>query len=279
MVGVCFFADSIGKGAFIFNGIEERFGDDAGVFGAGHLFFQSSAHFGDASLMGWVLGEVVNFPRVVFGIVKFFVRLVAFPKFGVVFAECSLLPCTMPSLPGRLRHLVEGEGRSPEVRSEVADVFVAAVGETTTESGEFVKAIGEKVGVVLSRGIGSVFAEDGSTLHVWIWRAAGEGEKGGGKVDEADDFVGFFIKGGRGEVGPFFGDVDDHGDADAGVVEISFSTRSGAAVVTVVEDDGVFGEAVTFELGEDLADSGVGGGDDIVVSGDVTATFRKVGEM
>jgi len=64
-VGVCFLADSVGKGAFISNGIEERFGDDAGVFGVSHLLFQGSTHFGETSLMGWVLGEVVNFPRVV----------------------------------------------------------------------------------------------------------------------------------------------------------------------------------------------------------------------
>jgi len=162
---------------------------------------------------------------------------------------------------------------------EVADIFVAAVGESATESGDFVKAIGVKVGVVLCGGIGSIFAKDGAALHVGVCGTSGEGEKGRSKVDEGDDFVSFLTKGGRGEVGPFFGDVDDHGDADAGVIEISFATRGGTAVIAVIEDDGVFGEAITFELVEDFSDSGVGGGDDVVVGGDVTATFREVGEV
>ena len=66
------------------------------------MLFQGSTHFGETSLMGWVLGEVVNFPRVVLGVVKFFVCLVAFPQFGVGSAEGSFLRGTVPSLPSRL---------------------------------------------------------------------------------------------------------------------------------------------------------------------------------
>ena len=78
---------------------------------------------------------------------------------------------------------------------------------------------------------------------------------------------------------PLFRDVDDHGDAHAGVVKVALAAWSRAAVVAVVENDGVISEAVFLELGEDAADFGIEGRHGVVVDSEVMAHLGEVREI
>ena len=116
-------------------------------------------------------------------------------------------------------------------------------------------------------------------LHVGGSLKTGEGEDGGGEVDERDEFVGFAAAPGEfgDELVPFFGDSDHEGDLHSGVGEEAFMAGHPGAVIGVEEDDGVFGEAVGFELGEDAADVMVHDGDTVVEAGESFSDQRGVG--
>ena len=75
----------------------------------------------------------------------------------------------------------------------------------------------------------------------------------------------------------FFGEKDDEGDVQSGVGGPAFAAGHAGAVVGVVEDDGVCGEAGFFEFFEALASVGVGFADFVVVLGPVLADFGGIG--
>ena len=75
----------------------------------------------------------------------------------------------------------------------------------------------------------------------------------------------------------FFGEIDDEGDVQSGVGGPAFAAGHTGAVVGVVEDDGVVGEAGFFDFFEALASVGVGFADFVVVLGPVLADFGGVG--
>lgn len=87
---------------------------------------------------------------------------------------------------------------------------------------------------------------------------SGEVEDGCGEVDELDHALDPGAGLGGGEVLPVFGNVNDHGNLKAIVVGVALAAGEDAAVVAVVEDEGVIEEAVGFELCDDLTDLGVG---------------------
>ena len=91
--------------------------------------------------------------------------------------------------------------------------------------------------------------------------SSGDCQDGFGDVDE----LGEAVAGGTGgvafggEVLPLFGEMNDEGDAGAGVVEVAFGADGDAAVVGAVNDDGVFSLAHFFESLEELADAAIRG--------------------
>ena len=60
---------------------------------------------------------------------------------------------------------------------------------------------------------------------------------------------------------------------------VAFSARGWAAVIAVVEDNGVVCQSIGFKLSEDFANLRVGGSHDVVVAGDVATNFREVGHV
>jgi hypothetical protein len=73
----------------------------------------------------------------------------------------------------------------------------------------------------------------------------GETEHGGREIDETDHAVGLaagLIFLGR-EVAPFLREVDDERNVETGVGRPAFAAGHAAAVIAVVENNGVLGEA------------------------------------
>ena len=88
---------------------------------------------------------------------------------------------------------------------------------------------------------------------------AGQAQNGGREVDEADE-CGRSVWPGlapRRRGGGTFRESDEQGHLEPAIVQHALAARQAAAVVAVEEDDGVVGQAVGFELVEDLADFGV----------------------
>lgn len=122
-------------------------------------------------------------------------------------------------------------------------------------------------------------AEEGVSVHPrWGWDV-GKAEDGGREVDEADGAVGSAAGGvvWRAEVFELVGDVDDEGDAEAGVAWPAFAAWHPGAVVSELEDDGVFEEAGFAEFAEAFPGIGVGGMDAVVVLGPVMTGLGGVG--
>ena len=127
--------------------------------------------------------------------------------------------------------------------------------------------------------VDAVFPKEGAALHLGIVFQPGEREHGGSEINEGDNLIAGFPGGKGGESLPLLGNVNDHGNTDAAVVEVSFPPGSGAAVITIVKNEGVVSEAVFFELCENLTDLLVGGGHDVVVAGDIAPDFGEVGKV
>ena len=78
------------------------------------------------------------------------------------------------------------------------------------------------------------------------------------------------------ELPPFFGNRNDHWHVQAGVVRRAFAAGHAGAVVAEVEDDRVVGQAVGFQLAEDLPRLAVHFGELVVVLRPVAADFGRV---
>ena len=224
--------------------VEERFGDESGIANHEHVSDKLTAHGSEALGVGGVCGEVLDFPGVDLGVVEFFGGLVVFPKGCVDARELSFFPSFMPSGPGSHLELIEGVRCAPGVWSKVADVFVATGCEATSEAVDLIEAVAEEKGVSVFGGFLAIGAEEGAALHVGVVFEASKGEEGRGEIDEGDDFITDAAVFESAEVLPFFGDVEGHWDADSGVVEVALAAWGRAAVVAVVENDGVISEAV-----------------------------------
>jgi len=175
-----------------------------------------------------------------------------------------------------LAEVGENGGLVPaEVGVVVADEEPAAIADGAGAIEDFIDAVAGAVDPVV--GFGEI--EEVVALHVGGSLETGEGEDSGGEVDEGDEFVGFvtgFEKFGS-EVVPFFGNADHERDLHAGVGEEAFVAGHAGAVVGVEEDDGVFGEAVGFEFGEDAANVLIHDGDAVVEASEPFADERSVG--
>ena len=77
--------------------------------------------------------------------------------------------------------------------------------------------------------------------------------------------------------GAHFGPPDHERHTETGVVQRALRTRHAIAVIAPVEDDGVVGEPIGFELPEDLADLAVHVGDVVVHARELFADERRVG--
>ncbi len=80
----------------------------------------------------------------------------------------------------------------------------------------------------------------------------------------------------RREVLPLLRKIDDHRNVQAGVARPAFAARHAAAVVAVVEDDGVAGEARLFDFLQAPARVGIGLADLVVILRPVLAHLRRV---
>jgi hypothetical protein len=161
------------------------------------------------------------------------------------------------------------------VRRVVAHVAILAVAHGADDIGALIHATSVKKNVFAGRRF--LFAEERAALVVRRNRHAAEAENGGGKIDKGDGVLDP-LAGLRGrEVRPFGGDAHDEGHARPRIVDIAFPPRQRAAVVAVVKDDRVLGEAGLGEFGESGADLGVHHGHLIVVVGPIASDFGRVG--
>ena len=193
--------------------------------------------------------------------------------------DCSFFPSFMPSGPGGHLELIEGVGCGPGVRSEMAHVLVAASGDATAEAVDLIEAVGEEKGVGFLTGFFAIRSHEGTALHLRVVLESDKREGGRRKINEGNNFIadGAVFKGA--ELLPFFRDMDDHRDANAGVVEVALAARSRTTVVSIVENNGVIGEAVLLKFGEDAANLRVERGHGVVVNCEVVTHLREIGEV
>ena len=224
--------------------------------------------------MGRIGGEVVDFPWIGGEVVELFRGAGRFPEGLVDAGQLAVLPGLLESTPAGLAELVEGIGGGGEIGVEIADVFPFSIGEAAAQAVEFVEAVGVEEFHLIGGWFHAFRPEERASLHLRGGVDPGEGKDGGRKIDEGDRLGRTLAGLERGEVAEFFRDADDHGDSHARLLEVAFAARKHAAMVRVVENDGVVRETGFLEFLENLPDLGVHIRHAVVVAGQVLADFR-----
>ena len=253
------------------------FGEKAEVAHAGEVGALGGAEFFKDRAVGGRGGEVDDFVAVGREIVEFLGSLGRAPEDGLRVVGFAGVESGAPHAGrGGLELIRDPLGRR-DVGEEIPQVNVAAVGDGADKIQAFVHTAAGAVKVGL--GLGLKRAGESVALHRGGRLDPREAQHGGREIDEADEAVG--LAAGlilfRGEVPPLLREVDDHGDVQAGVGGPAFAAGHAAAVVAVVKDDRILGEAGGGEFFEADPGVGVGGGDLVVILRPILANLGEIG--
>ena len=251
-------------------------GEKAEVAHAGEVGALGGAEFFKDRAVGGRGDEVDDLVTVGREIVKLLGRLGCAPEDGLRVVGFAGVEGGAPHAGrGRLELIRDSLGRR-DVGEEIPQVNVAAVGDGADKILTLIHAAAGAVKVGL--GLGLKRAGESVALHRGGRLEPRETQHGGCEIDEADEAVGlaagliFF----RGEVPPLLREVNDHGDVQAGVGGPTLAAGHTAAVVAVVKDDRVLGEAGGGEFFEAGPGVGVGSGDLVIVLRPILADLGQI---
>ena len=140
-----------------------------------------------------------------------------------------------------------------QVRTEVADVKITGTSHAAHHVVARIHAVARREDELVGRRLGRTGHRP--ALHVLGDLQAGEREHRRGEIDEVHRILDARPRGGRGEMTPLGRVVDDERHVHAALLQEALAAREHAAVVAVIEDDGVLREAVLLQvtqLGGDL---------------------------
>ena len=253
------------------------FRQQAGITDLEREVLLSRTHLGEGFGVFRLGREVVDFIGIALQVVEFFGGLGFLPEDGLLRRELAFIEKLLPNSRAGCFKLVADVLRLREMRHVVPQVRIVAVGDAAHAVIALIHATTEAIDEGLRRCL--IQPGESVALHPLRRLNADDAEQGGREIDEAHEAVRLhagtvFL--GR-EVFPVGWEINDHRHLQAGVARPALVARHAAAVIGIVENDGVSRETGCFEFLEALPSRSIGQRNLIIILRPILPHFRRVG--